>query len=127
MCVSQFRRCVLAIIYARLYLIQGFDTITNAFAYCNIYTYSYMGCFKTRDRKHNQLRYPLILVGNQWDFEGPSKVKGRGFRSVAKVWLHGSEIRRSPVEVGSSLFRYLQGFIHSRWLFGISEPNISTV
>lgn len=39
MCVSQFRRCVLAIIYARLYLIQGFDTITNAFAYCNIYIY----------------------------------------------------------------------------------------
>ena len=29
------------------------------------------------------------------------------------------EIRRSPVEVGS-LPRYLQGFIHSKWLFGIS-------
>ena len=31
-------------------------------------------------------------------------------------------IRRSPVEVGS-LSHYLQGFIHLRWLFGISEPS----
>ena len=30
---------------------------------------------------------------------------------------------KSPVEVGS-LSHYLQGFIHSRWLFGISEPSI---
>ena len=28
----------------------------------------------------------------------------------------------SPVEVGS-LSHYLQGFIHPRWLFGISEPS----
>ena len=28
--------------------------------------------------------------------------------------VHGSELRRSPVEVGS-LFHYLQGFIHPRW------------
>ena len=33
-----------------------------------------------------------------------------------------AEIRRSPVEVGS-LSRYLQGFIHPRWLFRISEPS----
>ena len=31
------------------------------------------------------------------------------------------DIRRSPVEVGS-LAHHLQGFIHLRWLFGISEP-----
>ena len=31
-------------------------------------------------------------------------------------------IRLSPVEVGS-LSHYLQGFIHPRWLFGISEPS----
>ncbi len=31
--------------------------------------------------------------------------------------VDGSEIRRSPVEVGS-LSHYLQGFIHSRWLAG---------
>ena len=30
--------------------------------------------------------------------------------------VDGSEIRWSPVEVGS-LFHYLQGFLHSRWLF----------
>ena len=32
--------------------------------------------------------------------------------------VDGSEIRPSPVEVGS-LSHYLQGFIHPRWLFGI--------
>ena len=36
--------------------------------------------------------------------------------------VDGSEIRRSPVEVGS-LSHYLYGFIHLRWLFGISEPS----
>ncbi len=35
------------------------------------------------------------------------------------------EIRRSPVEV-SSLSHYLHGFIHPRWLFGISEPSTVT-
>ena len=35
--------------------------------------------------------------------------------------VDGSEIRRSPVEV-VGLSHYLQGFIHPRWLFGISEP-----
>ena len=33
-----------------------------------------------------------------------------------------AEIRRSPVGVGS-LSHYLQGVIHPRWLFGISEPS----
>ena len=33
-----------------------------------------------------------------------------------------NDIRRSPVEVGS-LSPYLQGFIHPRWLFGISSIN----
>ena len=28
-----------------------------------------------------------------------------------------------PVEVGSCFSHYLQGFIHPRWLFGISEPS----
>ena len=32
------------------------------------------------------------------------------------------QIRRSPVEVGSSS-HYLQAFIHPRWLFGISSIN----
>ena len=36
--------------------------------------------------------------------------------------VDGSEILRSPVEVGS-LSHYLQGFIHARWLFGISSIN----
>ena len=35
--------------------------------------------------------------------------------------VHGSEILRSPVEVGS-LSRYLQGFLHPRWC-RISEPS----
>ena len=33
-----------------------------------------------------------------------------------------AEIRQAPVEVGS-LSHYLQGFIHRRWLFGISSIN----
>ncbi len=43
------------------------------------------------------------------------------------VWntVDGSEIRRSPVEVGS-LSNYLQGFIHPKWLFGISSINSTT-
>ena len=32
----------------------------------------------------------------------------------------------SPVEVGS-LFHCLQGFIHSRWLFMISEPSTVSI
>ena len=42
--------------------------------------------------------------------------------------VDGSEIRRSPVEVGS-LCHYLDTrFIHSRWLLGISEPStVSTI
>ncbi len=36
--------------------------------------------------------------------------------------VDGSEIRRSPVEVGS-LSHYLQCFIHPRWLDGISSIN----
>ena len=35
--------------------------------------------------------------------------------------VDGSEIRRSPVDMVN--FHYLQGFIHVRWLFGISEPS----
>ena len=38
--------------------------------------------------------------------------------------VHGSEIRRSPVEVGS-LSHYLQSLIHPRWLFRISAINSS--
>ena len=36
--------------------------------------------------------------------------------------VDGSEIRRSPVEVGS-LSHYVHGFLHTRWLIGISEPS----
>ena len=36
--------------------------------------------------------------------------------------VDGSEIRRSPVEVGS-LSRNLEDFIHPRWLLGISSIN----
>ena len=35
-----------------------------------------------------------------------------------------AEIRRTPVEVGR-LSHYLRGFIHPRWLFGISSINSS--
>ncbi len=47
---------------------------------------------------------------NQW-----TKTKGH-------LHLLMDDIRRSPVEVGS-LSHYLRGFIHLRWLFGISEPS----
>ena len=43
------------------------------------------------------------------------------FRNMAHA-VDGLEIRGSPVEVGS-LSHYLQGFIHPRWVFGISEPS----
>ena len=36
--------------------------------------------------------------------------------------VDGSELLRSPVEVGS-LSHYLQGFIYPRWLFGTSSIN----
>ena len=41
------------------------------------------------------------------------------------ISLDGLEPVNSPVEVGrfDSLSHYLQGFIHSRWLFGISSIN----
>ena len=38
--------------------------------------------------------------------------------------MDGSEILYLPVEVGKgTLSNYLQGFIHPRWLFGISSIN----
>jgi len=40
--------------------------------------------------------------------------------------VDGSEIRRSPVEVGS-LSRNLEDFIHPRWLLGISSINSRSV
>ena len=43
------------------------------------------------------------------------------FRNMAHA-VDGLEIRGSPVEVGS-LSHYLQGFIHPRWVFGISSIN----
>ena len=45
-----------------------------------------------------------------------------GVLSSEKGTVDGSEIRRLPVEVGR-IYHYLQGFIHLRWLFGISEPS----
>ena len=36
--------------------------------------------------------------------------------------VDGSEIRRSPVDMVNIPAHYLQGCIHNRWLFGISEP-----
>ena len=37
--------------------------------------------------------------------------------------VDGSEIRRSPVEVGDRLSPFFTRFIYPRWLFGISEPS----
>ena len=47
--------------------------------------------------------------------EDMGKTAGIGFEVNDTV--DGPEIRRSPVEVGSSS-HYLQGFIHPKWLFG---------
>ena len=49
---------------------------------------------------------------------GRVAIDWKKYRSIRLM----EEIRRSPVEVGSSS-HYLPGFIHSRWLFGISEPS----
>ena len=46
------------------------------------------------------------------------------FEAPGNDTVDGSEIRISPVEVGS-FFRYLQGCLHRRWLFGISSINSS--
>ena len=111
MCVSQFRRCVLAIIYAGLYLIQGSDSIlltlrTGHIAiYIVIWGASKPGVFENTTNSHTV--WFKLETNEIWrSFQGHS----RDFRSVAKVWLYVSEIRRSPVEVGRSLVRYLQGF-----------------
>ena len=45
---------------------------------------------------------------------GDFTLKTRGLGNISDT-VDGSEIRRSPVEVGS-LSHYLQGFIHPRWL-----------
>ena len=42
--------------------------------------------------------------------------------NIHRETVDGSEIRRSPVEVGS-LSHYLQSFRHPRWFFGISSIN----
>ena len=47
---------------------------------------------------------------------------GPVYHASREVILLMAEIRRSPVEVGSSS-HYLQGFIHPSWLFGISSIN----
>ena len=48
----------------------------------------------------------------------------QNWKSNSRDTVDGSEIRHPPVEVGS-LSHYLQGFIHPRWLFGISSINSS--
>ena len=40
--------------------------------------------------------------------------------------VDGSEIRRSPVEVGS-LFHYFQGFMHPRWLAAFLPSTVSLI
>ena len=50
--------------------------------------------------------------------------QGINFEAPGNDTVDGSEIRLSPVEVGS-LFRYLQACLHRRWLFGISSINSS--
>ena len=47
----------------------------------------------------------VIWVAGHWD---------GSLKCLYYDTVDGSEIRRSPVEVGS-LSHYLQGFIHSRW------------
>ena len=49
------------------------------------------------------------------------RVPGANKQGILLLTVDGSEIRRSPVEVGS-LAHYLQGFIHPRWC-RISEPS----
>ena len=60
--------------------------------------------------EHWELPRGQVYPGNNWD------------NPLGVPTVDGSEIRRSPVEV-CSLSRYLQGFIHPSWLFGISEPS----
>ena len=60
--------------------------------------------------------FPFSTCGGGWKF----LLHGNGVQMIVMM----AEIRRSPVEVKvGSLSHYLQGFIHLRWLFGISEPS----
>ena len=51
-----------------------------------------------------------------WTFAFRGPVQGLGSVEQLGPTVDGSEIQRSPVEVGS-LSHYLQGFMHARWLF----------
>ena len=66
------------------------------------------------------LRWTILFLLYIWKSLG-SPVGSMG-KKLAQELLLMVEIRRSPVEVGSLTY-FLQGFIHARWLFGISEPS----
>ena len=54
------------------------------------------------------------------------KVKRNFIRAILGGTVDGSEIQRSPVEVGS-LSHYLQGFIHPRWLARFLPSTVSLI
>ena len=76
---------------------------------------------------HKCLKYHLQLgihLPPTWgtDFQAVCSKTPNDLSASHTSGLLMEEIRRSPVEVGS-ISHYLQGFIHPRWLFGISEPS----
>ena len=57
-----------------------------------------------------------------WARENLRPNHNTGGKKVIMINVDGSEIRRSPVDMVDILIIY-KGFIHPRWLFGISEPS----
>ena len=65
------------------------------------------------------------MGGSSRRFGVGSKVKVKGMDPQSpKIQLISRNPANSPVEVGSFVFScLLQGFMHLRWLFEISEPS----
>ena len=71
------------------------------------------------DEPQDILPWCTLELGYSAQVPGKSKVSSTADRFDT---VDGSEIRLSPVEAGR-LSLYLQGFIHPRWLFGMSSIN----
>ena len=79
------------------------------------------------DRYHQSWKVDVGIV-DWWGFDhfGLIQFLYEKIIELRKVTVDGSEIRRSPVEVGN-LSHYFPGFFyHPRWLFGISSINSRT-
>ena len=82
------------------------------------HTWTQLGQAEFLKRKNGKKKKKTFFVGNDEIIHNPIKASSQ--KGILVLLME--EIRRSPVEVGS-LSQYLQGFMHPRWLFGISSMN----